>query len=317
MYKIIGADQKEYGPVSDDLIRQWIAEGRANARTQARLEGEQEWKPLLSFPEFAATLGGPPPSIPGAAATAAAISAEGFAARDYDLEIGRCIGDGWNLFKQNFGTLFCGVLIYFAIEFGFALFGAIPFIGWLFSIANMVIAGPLEGGVFFMFLLAIRNQPTSASDVFSGFRKAFAQLFLGRLIPALIIGACMVPVGIIIVLLVVIPMAASRQEPQPWILLLLIPLFLIVFIAVVFVATNWIFTLPLIIDKGMTFWPAMQVSWKMVRKHWWQVFGLVLLVAIINIGGLLLCGIGLLFTAPIGFAAMMYGYETIFGRKAA
>ncbi|HWN94145.1 MAG TPA: DUF4339 domain-containing protein [Methylomirabilota bacterium] len=53
MYKIIGADQKQYGPVSADELRQWIAEGRANAMTLIQAEGQMEWRPLSSFPEFA------------------------------------------------------------------------------------------------------------------------------------------------------------------------------------------------------------------------------------------------------------------------
>lgn len=62
MYKIVGADQKEYGPISADQIRQWIAEGRANGQTLARFE-EGPWKPLSTFSEFASTLGplSPPP----------------------------------------------------------------------------------------------------------------------------------------------------------------------------------------------------------------------------------------------------------------
>jgi hypothetical protein len=56
MYKIIGADQKEYGPVSADQIRQWIRDGRVNAHTQARLEPGGNWQPLSAFPEFADVL---------------------------------------------------------------------------------------------------------------------------------------------------------------------------------------------------------------------------------------------------------------------
>ncbi len=64
MYKIIGANQVEYGPVSAEQLRQWIAEGRVNAQTMAQAAGETTWKPISSFPEFAA-------SFPGAAAGAA------------------------------------------------------------------------------------------------------------------------------------------------------------------------------------------------------------------------------------------------------
>ena len=66
MYKIIGGDGREYGPVSLDQMRQWIAEGRVNAQTQAQAEGGSEWKPLSSFPEIAEALGltAPPVQVP-------------------------------------------------------------------------------------------------------------------------------------------------------------------------------------------------------------------------------------------------------------
>jgi hypothetical protein len=59
MYKIIGADQKEYGPISADQIRQWIAEGRVNAKTSICLEGSTEWKPLETYPELASPAASP------------------------------------------------------------------------------------------------------------------------------------------------------------------------------------------------------------------------------------------------------------------
>jgi uncharacterized protein DUF4190/uncharacterized protein DUF4339 len=56
MYTIVGADGREYGPVAADQIRQWIAEGRANAQTRVRTEGAADWKLLAELPEFAANL---------------------------------------------------------------------------------------------------------------------------------------------------------------------------------------------------------------------------------------------------------------------
>jgi hypothetical protein len=61
MYKILGADGRQYGPVNADQLRRWIAEGRANAYTQTLTEGAAEWKPLGSLPEFAANLPSTPP----------------------------------------------------------------------------------------------------------------------------------------------------------------------------------------------------------------------------------------------------------------
>ena len=56
MYKILGSDQKEYGPISVEQLRQWIAEGRINGNTQAQSDASPGWKPVSSFPELAASL---------------------------------------------------------------------------------------------------------------------------------------------------------------------------------------------------------------------------------------------------------------------
>ena len=52
MYRVLGADSKEYGPVSDEVLRHWIAEGRAHAQTKVKPEGATEWQTLASLPEF-------------------------------------------------------------------------------------------------------------------------------------------------------------------------------------------------------------------------------------------------------------------------
>jgi hypothetical protein len=64
MYKIVGVDGKIYGPVGAEQLRQWLAEGRANAQTQTLAGGAPEWKPLGALPEFAGHFAPPiPPAI--------------------------------------------------------------------------------------------------------------------------------------------------------------------------------------------------------------------------------------------------------------
>lgn len=65
MFKILGADGKEYGPVANDQIRKWIVEGRANRETMAKLIDDVSWKPLGQFAEFADVLGVAPPVVGG------------------------------------------------------------------------------------------------------------------------------------------------------------------------------------------------------------------------------------------------------------
>jgi len=55
-YTLIGGDQKQYGPVTEEQLRQWIFDGRVNPQSQAKAESDAEWRPLSAFPEFAASL---------------------------------------------------------------------------------------------------------------------------------------------------------------------------------------------------------------------------------------------------------------------
>jgi TM2 domain-containing membrane protein YozV len=65
MYKMIGADGQQYGPVSADQLRRWITEGRVGAETLVQVEGSQDWKALKLVPEFTGVVR-PPPLVPGA-----------------------------------------------------------------------------------------------------------------------------------------------------------------------------------------------------------------------------------------------------------
>ena len=85
MYKIIGTDGRQYGPVNAEQLRRWLAENRVHALTLVQTEGAQDWKPLSAFPEFAAELNAVPPPIipaPGAAAARASHKIRGGHPRD-------------------------------------------------------------------------------------------------------------------------------------------------------------------------------------------------------------------------------------------
>ncbi|HMJ89205.1 MAG TPA: DUF4190 domain-containing protein [Candidatus Acidoferrum sp.] len=57
MYRVLGADGKEYGPVSAEQIRQWIIERRLTSNSLVQTQDSPGWRPLTMFPEFAATFG--------------------------------------------------------------------------------------------------------------------------------------------------------------------------------------------------------------------------------------------------------------------
>jgi hypothetical protein len=52
-YNLIGGDGKQYGPVTEDQLRQWMREGRIDKATRVQAEGTADWKPLGELAEFA------------------------------------------------------------------------------------------------------------------------------------------------------------------------------------------------------------------------------------------------------------------------
>ena len=92
MYRIIGADGREYGPFSADQLRQWIAESRANASTSTLAEGATEWKPLGSLPEFSMLFApSAPATTPAFSPTpASGLRTNGFALTGFILGLVSC-----------------------------------------------------------------------------------------------------------------------------------------------------------------------------------------------------------------------------------
>jgi hypothetical protein len=316
MYKIIGADQKEYGPVTADQLRQWVAEGRVSGQTSVWSEGAGEWKALSAFPEFADLLAAKPP-VAGAPPPYGAQPGlpQDIFTRDYDLDIGRCVTNAWNLLKNNFGLLFGGVAVFMLIQMGLGLLGQIPIAGLVFSVASFIISGPMAGGVYYFVLKAIRRQPADIGDVFAGFRLAFGQLLLGYIVAALLTGLAALPGLAIMGVPIYMMFHHHAVEIGPMLVALLG--FVIAMIPAIYLGVSWMFSLPLIIDKQMEFWPAMGASRRMVGKHWWLVFGLLVVCGLINLAGFAACCVGIFFSLPIVFGAIMYAYESIFSAPAA
>jgi hypothetical protein len=270
MYKILGPDGKEYGPVSAEIIIQWINEGRATASTSARPDAAVEWKPLSAFPEFAAALGakaasGPPPLVAGDST----ILANEILTRGYNLAPGHCIGRSWELLKRHFWLLLGATFIVHVIK-------GVPLVGWLLS-------GVLKGGLFFLYLRLIRGQKAEFSDAFRGFNQSFLQLFLAGVVTSLLTS-----VG--------------------WMLCIVPGIYLTV---------AWILAEPLVIDKNLEFWPAMELSRKVITAHWWQFFGLGLLCLLVLLLGFVACCVGVFVATPVVIGALAYAYEDVFGSPAA
>ncbi len=250
-YTIIGGDNKEYGPISSEDMRLWISEGRLNAQTRVKSEADTTWRTLGSFPEFADLLSpqNPPPigALPSAAAApggAARANDPGWQAdvetRPAELRLGECLAAGWSFMGANFGFLIGAVLLTWVANAFFSVVAmAIPILG---AIVALCFFGVVWGGYYYACLRRMRGENVGPAEVFSGFRLAFGQLLLAGLISTLLteIGVCFC----------VIPC--------------------------IYLGIAWSLALPLVIDRQMFFWSAMELSRKVVTKVWFEMLALVI-----------------------------------------
>jgi len=72
------------------------------------------------------------------------------------------------------------------------------------------------------------------------------------------------------------------------------------------------FGLFLIVDENMEFWPASMESVNKVKTNFWPFLALSVVSSIIGSIGAILCGIGVVITAPIQATILTVAYRDIF-----
>jgi hypothetical protein len=79
----------------------------------------------------------------------------------------------------------------------------------------------------------------------------------------------------------------------------------------IYLAVGYLFAIQMGIFGGLDPWSAMEWSRKLITRNWWRFLGLLLVLVVLNALGLLLAGIGLLFTVPLTFLVLYVVFEEI------
>src|SRR5262249_42130746 len=149
-FKVIGGDNKPYGPVPTEELRRWIAQGRLNAHSLVLPEGATQWVPAGSLPEFADALRSgaqtPPPPLAGNPEAVA----NDILARPTELSIGDCLSAGFKFAGANFGFV-AGSLI--AVQALKLFVSFVPFVG---GIAHFILSGVFTGGLYLAWMKRMR-----------------------------------------------------------------------------------------------------------------------------------------------------------------
>ncbi|HEY4417121.1 MAG TPA: DUF4339 domain-containing protein [Verrucomicrobiae bacterium] len=240
-YIIIGGDGKEYGPISSDDVRQWMAEGRLNQQSLAKAESDAEFRPLEKFPEFSAAFTRPAPETIAPLILTADEWVGQVTTRQPELRLGECLAAGWSFLGANVGFLVGAVILAWLINLVF-VFGALylPILG---PLAALCFSGVIMGGFYLACLRRLRGENVAVTDVLSGFKDSFPQLLLTGLIAGLLteLSACC----------------------------LILP--------AIYLGVAWSLAIVLVADKKMFFWSAMELSRKVITKVWFEMFVLLII----------------------------------------
>ncbi|MCK5463748.1 MAG: hypothetical protein V3V53_17075 [Bacteroidales bacterium] len=145
---------------------------------------------------------------------------------------------------------------------------------------SLLVSGPLTAGFYIVANKISKGEPYEFGTFFKGF-DFFVPLLLWTLI-----GGIFIALGLVALIVPGIYLAVAYT---------FVPLF--------------------IVFGKIEFWDGMEFSRKLVTKKWWNIFGFVLLLMLINMAGALAFLVGLLFTIPLTYCAIYVAFEDIVGTE--
>ena len=293
-YFLIGTDGRHYGPLSQDDVRVWLADGRAGRYSRARRDTEDQWTALRDMPEFEQEtrpphLGGGTPGSAAVAETAVDAEHRVEPALSGRLDPVSCFKRAWGLLTHDFALLGGATLMAALLIIGISV---IPRVGWLLG---LLVNNLLMSAVYVLFLGRMRGTRPTVNEIASTVRPAALRIVLAGAIQS----ALTFPVVL----------ASLTQSPTGAAALLLL------FLPCLYLLVGYVFVIPLIVDRQTAIWSAMELSRRTVHRHWFQLFGLLLAAGMLLFISAAALGFGLVLTLPLCTGALMFAYDDLFGGK--
>lgn len=180
--------------------------------------------------------------------------------------------EAYSLIRNHILILAIYTAVFFAISYVLFLKG-----GYVGNILQSLLNGPFIAGYFYGFQQIYSTKTLQKESLFLGFQN-FLPIVMVTVVSNLI-----VTIGLYLYIL-----------PG------------------IFFYVSYLFALPIVIFSRMDFWAAMESSRMIVWKQFLQMFYFALMIIIVNFAGIILLGVGVLFTFPLSQAALFLAYKSIF-----
>ena len=89
--------------------------------------------------------------------------------------------------------------------------------------------------------------------------------------------------------------------------------FVLLILPGIYLSIAYLLAIPLVVDKGLSPWQALEASRKAITHRWFSVFGFLLLMGLLAVIGTLFLLIGLIWIIPLYMIALGILYRNIFG----
>jgi len=217
-------------------------------------------------------------------------------AGNFEVNMLETLGEAWRGLKGYKLKCHIALALYFLVFLGAALlFGVlvailaatgadesvVGILSVVFQLVITVVALPMGFAIMIMAMRHAHNKSVSAGEIFKHFGS------MGGLVVAYVIQFIFIMIGMV---------------------LLVVPGIYLIF--------AYMLAMPLVVEKRMGAWQALETSRKAVTKVWFRFFGLIMLISLINMLGVLTLFIAWIWTIPWSVLAIAMVYEKIFGIEA-
>ena len=203
---------------------------------------------------------------------------------EYDFDLNEVLAEAWAKTDGAKSAFFGAFVAIFIVSLVAGLVRGL-LIGndqssqFLGTLLLLPIVGPMYMGVFMMGVRRAADMPILASDVFRYLSPYNLQIVIAQ------------------VMIYVLTMLG----------------FILLVLPGIYAMVSYIFAAPLVADKGLAPWDALETSRKSLGHHWWKLFGFVMALGFIVLLSCIPLLIGLIWTVPMTAIAMGIVYRKIFG----
>jgi len=246
----------------------------------------------------------PSATLTDAPATIDQGSLERAIAGDYQFSIGATLSEAWAKTKGAKWKIHLALLVYM-LGYAVIMFGAMAVVGLLFGSAAIIggeavtPAAALAGSLVPQIAIALLGTPLMAGLYMVGIRRA--------------VDAPFGPGQVIAYFHRLLPLFGTYLL----MVVLLILGFLLLILPGIYLSIAYMLAIPLVVEKNMSPWQALEASRKAVGKRWFAVFGLFIVIMLINLVAMIPLTIGLIWSVPLSLIAYGILYRNVFGVEAA